>query len=480
MAHSANVISKIKLPNMPVGVDAYELHDADAVHSADLGSGVLTLKAGSNTKTFGANQKTNETFEITAGDLGLSAALKFRGSKAYAQIIVLTDAELGDVWIDPNTHKEYVCVVAKTAGADSWEELGFSFDPAALVTKTTYNAHKHTVEVTGSNSTSNVSASGSIAAGTVLTGKTQKHLTISRGTDVAIAAGTTGDALGVGATFNTSVTPATTKLSASASGAAVGVSTSDEVLGAATTFAVTGGQLTGASAASFDTTKFHGGTASVPTVIDTDKFVGGSITDGGVSGGVYQNATAASWSGSVDANGVLTIGWTPNNIGEVTPITYTKQVLTPAAFQDGFYTEGSASVPASIDSGIFTPNVVGSVSTIGVIANTNDKVTAATGVAMTAQPTITIAAGATGNVEVATGISSTSTTVATQDKVVALKSIGAITQPEFTLADTATSGGITFVSDNASAKVDISVAGTAEAQVWEMGDATVSVPDPQA
>ena len=99
---------------------------------------------------------------------------------------------------------------------------------------------------------------------------------------------------------------------------------------------------------------------------------------------------------------------------------------------------------------------------------------------MTAQPTVTIASGTTGNVEVVTGISKTSTTVATQDKVTAMTSLGTITQPEFTLDDTAASGGITFVADNASADVTVSVAGTAAAQKWTKGTATVGVPDVQA
>ena len=99
---------------------------------------------------------------------------------------------------------------------------------------------------------------------------------------------------------------------------------------------------------------------------------------------------------------------------------------------------------------------------------------------MTAQPSITIVSGAEGDVNVATGISSATTTVATQDKVTAMTSLGAITQPEFTLDDTAGSGGITFVADNASADVAVSVAGTAAAQEWTMDTATVDVPDVQA
>ena len=474
MAHSANVISKIKLPRSDI---AYELHDIEALHasasdfdSAGAASAALTEAKGyTDTK-------------ISA----LGAVLNFKGTKTSAQAIFdLTDAKKGDVWLvassDADNGKEYVYIsdtVGQT-GAANWEMFGVSTDLTSVVTKGNYNAHKHSVEIAGSNSASNVTASGNIAAGTVLTGKTQKHLTISRGTDVAIAAGETDEALGVGATFNTTVNASTTTLSASASDVAVGVSTYDEVLGAGTTFSVSGGALTGATQANFDTTKFHGGSASVPTVINTAKFTGGSITDGAVTGGVYRNATAASWTGSVDANGTLTIGWTPNNIGEVTPISYTKQVLTPAAFQQGFYTAGKASVPASIDDGIFTKNSVGTVSTITVKANTNDKVNAATGVAVTAQPSITIVSGAEGDVNVATGISSATTTVATQDKVTAMTSLGAITQPVFNLADTATSGGITFVSDNASAKVDINVTGTAEAQSWTQTGATVGTPDKQ-
>ena len=41
--------------------------------------GVLTLKAGNNTKTFSANQSTNETFEITAADLGITGPMEFIG-----------------------------------------------------------------------------------------------------------------------------------------------------------------------------------------------------------------------------------------------------------------------------------------------------------------------------------------------------------------------------------------------------------------
>ena len=61
-----------------------------------------------------------------------------------------------------------------------------------------------------------------------------------------------------------------------------------------------------------------------------------------------------------------------------------------------------------------------------------------------------------------------------------MTSLGAITQPVFDLAYTATSGGITFVADNASAAVNVSVAGTAAAQDWTAGTVTVGEPDVQA
>lgn len=153
--------------------------------------GNLNITVGEKQITYNP-ETTTQSIEITAADLGLAAALKFKGSKPYAQIIALTDAELGDVWLDNGV--EYVCIVAKTAGASSWEELGHDTSLEGYVTKAQHNAHNHTVTVAGSNAASNITASATIAANTVLTGKTQKYLTASAAGG-AVAVDGTADAI---------------------------------------------------------------------------------------------------------------------------------------------------------------------------------------------------------------------------------------------------------------------------------------------
>ena len=74
-AHSENIISSIKLP----GVETpYQIHDANAIHSAE--------------------------------ELGLGSALVFKGTKKTdAEILAIADAHIGDVWLSTGTNAEYVC-----------------------------------------------------------------------------------------------------------------------------------------------------------------------------------------------------------------------------------------------------------------------------------------------------------------------------------------------------------------------------------
>ena len=95
----------------------------------------LTLKAGSNTKTFTANQGTNETFEVTASDLGLSQAMKFIGvsttdpASSGATVSGHTTWAKGEIVIYKRSgeshYEEYINIDGNNT-ASSWELLGDS------------------------------------------------------------------------------------------------------------------------------------------------------------------------------------------------------------------------------------------------------------------------------------------------------------------------------------------------------------------
>ena len=259
-----------------------------------------------------------------------------------------------------DTFDEYITLQDSTTKAYSWEKIGNTdVDLTGYVQKgVNYSAsakssgeHTHTI-------------TGSVSVPTVT--DTHKYLTAS-------ASGTDLD---------------TTTQSVPTS---VSVSATDSVLGANTKFNVTGGALTGA-------------TATTPAVIDTTKFSGGSLSGGGVSGGVYSGATPAQWSASVSNEGVLSFDFTANNIGSVSKVTYTSPTLTPAKFEDGFYTAGKEGTP-------------GTVSAIEVSAS-GDNVTAVTGVTV-------------------------------GDSVNVIKSVSVKTQPTITLTanQTTSTGAIDYVSD---------------------------------
>lgn len=63
----------------------------------------------------------------------LGSVLNYKGNKTYEEIIALTDAKVGDVWITPDGH-EYVCITAATEGAENWEDLGTTVDLSGYLT----------------------------------------------------------------------------------------------------------------------------------------------------------------------------------------------------------------------------------------------------------------------------------------------------------------------------------------------------------
>lgn len=426
MAHSTNIISSIKLPNG----NTYEIHDSQAIHSVE--------------------------------ELGLSGALRFMGvKKTEEEVLALTSAKVGDVWlVDPDENAvdgvdavqvEYVCVeaISGTAKANAWEKLGNVHDAAS-------SNHTHGVTVTGENTASTVT--GTVTVPTV--SKTQKYLTATN------AAPT--------------VTPTTTTITASASGTtvaadgtaaaitALGTPNKEAVLGADTTFTVSGGT---ASTSKMVTTTVKN--PSVTAVSIPNVTANTSVTASKVSNaGSKTNGTAASWTASV-TNGVLSFDWTANTPTEVTLPTFTDVTATNTALGTALSASKVTTSDVTVATGALASNGAGSsvatgVSAVSVAVNDADVVdaitgfgkhttaNALTGVKVTAQPTITVTNGS----NVMTGV-----TVAPS----------AITLTE---ADATSTGAVPVVSGVTIGSTSVNLQnGSAAAQKWAQKSGSTTAPN---
>lgn len=399
---------------LPNGTE-YQIHDAQAIHSVE--------------------------------ELGLSAALVFKGTKTTeTEVFAITSAKVGDVWLATSTNTEYVCVTAisGTANAASWEKLGGVHDASS-------SSHTHNVTVTGTNSESTVT--GSVIVPTV--SKTQQYMTASAG--VPGVTPTTDSVLGANTKFTVSGGAAsTTKLAATASGVAVGANgTADAITGF-------GAHTTASAITALSTTTIKNPTVtnvSIPNVTKND-----SVTASKVSATA---GTAASWSASV-TNGVLSFNWSANTPTAVsaTDVSASKVTLGTAL---------SASSVSTADVTVAT----GSKSTAAAITALGTPTTAAalTGVKVTAQPTVTIAAGNTGDVTVATGVGAISVT-ASGDNVSALTGVS-VAAPAITLTNNSSNvaGSVPVVSavDIGSTSASLTN-GKAAAQTWTQKTGSTGTP----
>lgn len=374
MAHSDKYISQVQLPG---STDIYEIHDAKAIH------------------------------DIT--DLNLATVLVFGGTKSTeAEIKAITTAKRGEVWLATSTNTELVCTadITGTASASSWEMLGKTYDAAS-------SAHKHTVTVTGTNTASSID--GSVTIPTV--SRTQKYLKASAGAPTITP--TTDNVLGADTVFTVNGGDASatkTKISAIASGAAVGAN------GTASAITALGTPTT----------------ASAITALNTTTIKNPTVTAG----------SAASWTATV-SNGVLSFGWTAN---------------TPTAVSTSDVTVAT-----------------GSKSTANAITafNAPTTKTVLTGVKVTAQPTITVKSGTTGDVEVVTDVSVSDVSVSASGDIVAAMTGASASAPAITLtqADSTSTGAVPVVSSVSIGSTTAAVSGTAAAQTWKQGTVTVSTPN---
>lgn len=415
MAHSNNIISSIKLPNGTT----YEIHDAQAIHNVE--------------------------------ELGLAAAMTFKGTKTTdAEILAITSAKVGDVWLSTGTNTEYVCVTAisGTSNASAWEKLGNVHDAAS-------SNHTHGVTVTGSNAASTVT--GTVTVPTV--SRTQKYLTATNGapevttTTKAITATASGTAVASNGTAQ-AIT-------------ALGTATTDAALGADATFKVTGGTASTSKMVTTTVKNPSVSSVSIPNVTSNTSVTASKVS----SAGSKTNGTAASWTASV-SNGVLSFGWTANTPTAVTLPTFTDVTATNTTLGTALSASKVTTSNVTVATGALSSDGTGSsvatgVSEISVAVDEADAVSAITGfgthttktvltgVKVSAQPTITIANG-----------SSVVTDVAVAPSAITL-----------TEADATSTGAVPVVSGVSIGSASVNLQnGSAAAQKWTQSSGSTGAP----
>lgn len=311
--------------------------------------------------------------------------------------------------------------------------------------------HKHTAVVTGTNASSSVT--GTVTIPTV--NNTRKYMTATAA--VPAVTSTTDSVLGTNTTFTVSGDIAsTTKLSATASGVAVGAK--------GTVNAITGfGDHTTATAITdLNTTVIKNPavtSVSIPNVTKNDAVTASKVST--------TAGSAASWSASV-SNGVLSFDWMANTPTKVTTTDVTASKVTLG-------TALSASNVSTTDVTV----AIGPKHTVDAITALGDLKTAATitGVTVTAQPIITINTGSTGDVTVVTGIDDISVT-ASGDNVNVITGVN-VEAPAITLIENNTNvdGAVPVVSaieiGSTTTKLEN---GSAAAQKWTQSTGSTGEP----
>lgn len=232
---------------------------------------------------------------------------------------------------------------------------------------------------------------------------TKSNVTLNKGTGINVVSGysnpTTDKVLGSGATFTTTVTPTTTNVKATASGTAVGAN--------GTAAAITG----------FGTHSTDTFVKSV-SVTQGNKLVTTTVPN--VTGNTNVTANKSNWDfamGSGDAAETLIISG-----GNGSDVTASKVTLgTAITVATGSAT--ASGTGAALVTGVTVGDSATAITALGTPTTSN----CLTGVKVTAQPTISLATGATagtGVVSVATGITSATTTTNNKDEVTTITGLG--------------------------------------------------------
>lgn len=140
----------------------YEVHDNTAIwgnitgtlsNQTDL-SNALAAKEVSSNKVSNLNNPDNTTYPTTqavsnAISTSLSSVMKIKGAKpSEALIKAITQASVGDVWINSADGSEWVCTTSiEVATPNAWEKLGYTVDLSDYVTETELEAYTPTANL---------------------------------------------------------------------------------------------------------------------------------------------------------------------------------------------------------------------------------------------------------------------------------------------------------------------------------------------
>lgn len=371
-------ISRITLPSG----NTYDIKDATARSMISGGVSYIIAWAGNATP---------DVSKIPAGVVVTYSSTDYTGTLSPEGIDAGAFYFVKNTGSSPNGYDEYVSV--GTAGSKYWEKLGTrDVDLSGLGEL----AYKDTVTL------SKGDGDNVLGEATTFT---------AAASAVSFSGGTTDKCLGSGATFTTSVTPTTTNIKATASGAAVGANGTASV-------------VTGYESPSTDTfVKSYPGatsklaTTTVPNVTgNTDVSIPNVTSAGSASTWAFAMGTGT------DAETLIISGANGSAPTLGTNLSASKVTLGTAKT----VATGSLSASGSggtVMTGLGTASTGSAVTGLG----TASTETVLTGVKVTSQPTVALATGATagtGVISVATGITSASTSVNNKDEVTAVTGIG--------------------------------------------------------
>lgn len=317
----------------------------------------------------------NGTSTPVVADIPAGVTVTYNGT-TYTGTLAAADAQPGAFYLvnslsEPNNiYSEYVPVGAATK---TWEKLG---DTTVDISDLGALAYKDNVTLNKGNGGNVLGASTTFTAAS---------------SSVSFSGGTTDKVLGSDATFTTTVTPTTTNIKATASGAAVGADGTDTFV-----------KSYPGTTSKLETTTVPNVTGntdvSIPNVTGNTSV---PFTDYSFTMGTGDDAETLIISGTSKSATNTTLG---------TNLSASKVTLgTAKTVATGSLTSGGSG--ASVMTGLGTATTA----------------SALTGVKVTAQPTVALATGATagtGVISVATGITSASTTTNNKDEVTAVTSVG--------------------------------------------------------